>query len=231
MIDKKDDSYVCPDSDNEIQPDSSDPSAAALAESQHLLELTYCQVQADIRAAFERLSEALHSREKQLLRQLDALQNQQVALLQSHQVPNGQCSEIPQVQVNLEQEQSLSNSIMAFGSVSAKGGNLAAIDSYSQPYRVEDYQDASQDHVSLFKPVANDSSPQAVIRFSFVPRLKSPAQQEDELDMQVTPPRLNSSSEQSPQVQQWLQQIMVETEVEPSVAELEKQFCAIATSQ
>ncbi|XP_067012929.1 uncharacterized protein [Anabrus simplex] len=188
MIDKKDDSYVCPDSDNEIQPDSSDPSAAALAESQHLLELTYCQVQADIRAAFERLSEALHSREKQLLRQLDALQNQQVALLQSHQVPNGQCS-------------------------------------------VEDYQDASQDHVSLFKPVANDSSPQAVIRFSFVPRLKSPAQQEDELDMQVTPPRLNSSSEQSPQVQQWLQQIMVETEVEPSVAELEKQFCAIATSQ
>jgi len=40
-------------------------------------------------------------------------------------------------------------------------------------FRVEDYQDANEDHVCLYKPLSNHSTPQQqVIRFSFAPRLK-----------------------------------------------------------
>jgi hypothetical protein len=46
------------------------------------------KVQAKLRESFARLTEALQSREKQLLRQIDVLHSQQIALLQSqHSVP------------------------------------------------------------------------------------------------------------------------------------------------
>jgi hypothetical protein len=46
------------------------------------------KVQAKLRESFARLTEALQSREKQLLRQIDVLHGQQIALLQSqHSVP------------------------------------------------------------------------------------------------------------------------------------------------
>jgi len=39
-------------------------------------------------------------------------------------------------------------------------------------FRVEDYQEANEDHVCLYKPLSNHSTPQQqVVRFSFAPRL------------------------------------------------------------
>jgi len=40
-------------------------------------------------------------------------------------------------------------------------------------FRIEDYQDANEDHVCLYKPLSNHSTPQQqVVQFSFAPRLK-----------------------------------------------------------
>lgn len=40
-------------------------------------------------------------------------------------------------------------------------------------FRVEDYQDANEDHVCLYKPLSNHSTPQQqVVQFRFAPRLK-----------------------------------------------------------
>lgn len=39
--------------------------------------------------------------------------------------------------------------------------------------RVEDYQDANEDHVCLYKPLSNHSTPQQqVVQFTFAPHLK-----------------------------------------------------------
>jgi hypothetical protein len=53
-----------------------------------LCVLFLLKVQEKLRESFARLTEALQSREKQLLRQVDVLHSQQIALLQSqHSVP------------------------------------------------------------------------------------------------------------------------------------------------
>jgi hypothetical protein len=39
--------------------------------------------------------------------------------------------------------------------------------------RVEEYQNANEDHVCLYKPLSNHSTPQQqIVQFSFAPRLK-----------------------------------------------------------
>lgn len=248
MIDRKDETNT-PSSSN------TDP-ATSLAQSHQLLQLTTGQVQEKLRESFARLNEALQSREKQLLRQVDVLHSQQIALLQSRNSLPIDCQtdevvkSVPQVTVDLDQEKSLCESIMSFGKVDVEGGNLVAIEGnvspFSVPYRLEDYQDANQDHVCLYKPLSSHATPnQHVIRFSFAPRFKIPSDVQQMTDSSSTtesPLQQKQGSEgqssvndsligdgQCPsQVQQWLQEIMVETETEPSVGEQEKNFTGLS---
>ncbi|XP_021934964.1 uncharacterized protein LOC110837310 isoform X2 [Zootermopsis nevadensis] len=232
--------------------------AATLAHCHQLLQLTTCQAQAKLRGSFARLTEALQSREKQLLRQVDVLHSQQIALLQSqHSVPTNciigdAVKSIPQVSLNLDQENYLCESILTFGKVNVEGGNLVAIEGnvapFSVPYRVEDYQDANEDHVCLYKPLSNHSTPQQdVVQFSLAPRLKgfSEGQQEGTLatpectlvNSQVSSEPVTTAKDsfvgdcrRPSQVQQWLQQIMAETETEPSIGEQEN-FSSLSQSE
>ncbi|PSN38086.1 hypothetical protein C0J52_00835 [Blattella germanica] len=248
MIEKKDEASTPSCS-------GSDP-AANLAQSHQLLQLSTSQVQERLRDSFARLSKALEAREKQLLRQVDVLHSQQIALLQSRSSLPADCQidevvkSVPQVAVDLDQEKALCKSILSYGKVDVEGGNLVAIEGnvspFSVPYRLEDYQDANQDHVCLYKPLSNESTP--VIRFSFPPRLNVPSDASISTMNSAASPSSDAKPAESEsrssmndslmaegqcpsQVQQWLQQIMVETETEPSVGEQEKNFAAIAHLQ
>jgi len=256
MIEKKD----------ETSPPSSSSAgltnpATCLAQSHQLLQLTACQVQAKLRGTFARLTEALQAREKQLLRQVEVLHSQQVALLQSQSSVPSSCitgdehRSVPQITLNLDQEEYLCESILSFGKVDVEGGSLVAIEGnvapFSVPYRAEDYQDANEDHVCLYKPLSNHSTPQQqVVRFSFAPRLKGFNDvQQLQMEALATPEStlVNSEVSSEPlasandsfigvhrrpsQVQQWLQQIMAETEIEPSIGEQEKNFISLNQSE
>ncbi|XP_069693833.1 uncharacterized protein [Periplaneta americana] len=253
MIEKKEETSS-PSSSNANSTDS----ATSLAHSHQLLQLTTHQVQTKLRESFARLTETLQSREKQLLRQIEVLHSQQIALLQSQLSHPTSCNGlIPQVVVDISQEKSLCESIQSFGKVDVEGGNLIAIEGnmapISVPYRVEDYQDAKEDHVCLYKPLSNHSTPQQqVVRFSFAPRLKdcreiqqtkldgsglsldtdsAETQYENHQSVSETQEPANDSlignREKPSQVQQWLQEIMVETEIEPSIGEQEKNFTSV----
>ncbi|XP_049794013.1 uncharacterized protein LOC126203687 [Schistocerca nitens] len=240
MIDKKDDDFS-------TNTDLKSPSQAAaiLAQSRQLLETNTASVHSEIRSSFARLAEALRSREKQLLRQVDALQSQQLALLQSHEsvLLERSIGDMPkppmQVKADLKEEEALLNAIQSFGKVSVNRGTIIIMDSteasYSTPYRLEDYQDANEDHMSSYKSLSESTAEQEVIRFGFTPRtsLNLCHMPSKGADARVTVEDMNSNNqnedcaenatERRPsQVEHWLQQIKVETEIEPSVAEQDK---------
>lgn len=220
------------------------PDSEALALTYQHLEATTAQAQADVKSAFMRLTESLRSREKQLLRQIDVAHSQQLSLIQSRS-ENALSERIPHVTVQLDQENIISETISSLGLVGLTGGNLLVLEgdgSFLQ--RVEDYQDANQDHMSMFKPVPLDSSSspiqETVIRFSHISLPQnSPREDEDihqngksQTDVE-SPVHLNENREsddlksggsthkrQHPtQVQQWLKQLSAETETEPSIGE------------
>lgn len=241
MIDKKDDDFT-----TTTDMKSPTQTATILAQSRQLLETNTTSVQSEIRSSFARLAEALRSREKQLLRQVDALQSQQLALLQSHESVLLDCSigDMPkppmQVKADLEEEKSLLNAIQSFGKVCVNRGTIIIMDSreasYSTPYRLEDYQDANEDHMSSYKSLSESTAQQEVIRFGFTPRTslnlchmsshgpdaKVIVENSAISDNQNEDCPENASERRPSQVEHWLQQIKVETEIEPSVAEQDK---------
>ncbi|KAK3926729.1 putative GTP 3',8-cyclase [Frankliniella fusca] len=224
----------------------STPDSEALAQTCQHLEARTAQAQAEVKSAFTRLTEALCSREKQLLRQIDVAHSQQLSLIQSRS-GNLLSERIPHVTVQLDKENAIIDAISSLGLVGLTGGNLLVLEgdgSFLQ--RVEDYQDANQDHMSMFKPVPLDSSSspmqETVIRFSHISlppnalredtdNLKnqnsqfevdvvSPASKSENLESDDINCIGSSQKRQHPtQVQQWLKQLSAETETEPSIGE------------
>lgn len=227
MIDKKEDKPGTPD-------------AESLAQTCQHLEEMMLQAQSEVRSAFARITEALNSREKQLLRQIDVAHTQQLAVVQSRS------DNVPHVTVQLDQEIAVTEAISSLGTVGLTGGSLVDLNadgSFLQ--RMEDYQDANQDHMSMFKPVPLDSSSsspvqEAVICFSHITLPQSTPKPAADLNENEkshahseSPHHINNSSpnhdskeanntqkKQHPtQVQQWLKQLSAETETEPSIGE------------
>lgn len=226
---------------------ASSPDAETLAQTCQYLEAMTLQAQSDVRSMFARIMEAVNSREKQLLRQIDVAHSQQLALVQSKS-ESAVSERVPYVSVKLDQEKSILECISNVGTVGLTGGNLVVLDgdgSFLQ--RVEDYQDANQDHMSMFKPVPMGSSMspinETVIRFTHITLPQNspgPSENSSEIDESsaefVTPQHVNGSSgniesddlkienttpkkKHPTQVQQWLKQLSAETETEPSIGE------------
>ncbi|XP_034239322.1 uncharacterized protein LOC117644161 [Thrips palmi] len=228
---------------------ASSPDAETLAQTCQYLEAMTLQAQTDVRSMFAKIVEAVHSREKQLLRQIDVAHSQQLGLVQSK--PESAVSErVPHVSVQLDQEKTILELISNVGTVGLTGGSLVVLDgdgSFLQ--RVEDYQDANQDHMSMFKPVPMGSSMspvnETVIRFTHITLPQNspgPSENSSEVDEStsefVTPQHqhMNGSTgtvesndlkienkthkkKHPTQVQQWLKQLSAETETEPSIGE------------
>lgn len=111
------------------------------------------QVQDRIRNSFERLSLGLREREKQLLRQVEAVNRQQLSLVQSsseHLVPGDDDVDL---KVDLSSEPELLERLASFGRLNLSSA-LAA--SNSEPYKAEEYLEASEDVVSFDKSLKTE---------------------------------------------------------------------------
>lgn len=105
------------------------------------------QIQEEVRLCFEQLAKVLRTREKQLLRQIEAIHNQQLSIVHSNpEVPY--C--VPPIQINLSQRQDLEDCISKFGELSSSNGNGIEVKD-AEPYKIEDYVEADRDHVTLDK--------------------------------------------------------------------------------
>lgn len=104
------------------------------------------QIQADIRNCFEELVEALRSREKQLLRQAEAIHRQQLSLVETS------LDFLPSPIAVLNDKNELEEQIRRFGNIETHGANGITVKDV-EPYKVADYQDANKDHVSFDKSI------------------------------------------------------------------------------
>lgn len=214
-----------------------------IADKRKYLEDRSSQVQEEIRACFAHLAQALHAREKQLLRQAEAIYRQQISLALS-------CQEFlpPSVAV-LDERESLEEQIRTFGRIELRGSNSNAITNL-EPYKIEEYQDTDKDHVSFDKAIQNDEAIPLSCKVegspttedqdedNLSPRSDTESQRnefdcmtvtdddQDDKDPKKTRGNLteerHSSCGHPEQVQQWLEQILLETEVEPTINEVEK---------
>lgn len=241
----------------------------------YLLCVIDFKVQEEIKICFAQLAQTLYAREKQLLRQSEAIYRQQISLALSSQ------EILPPSVAVLNERSALEEQIKQFGRIELKGSNSTAITNL-EPYKIEEYQDISKDHVCFDKSIKNTEiissntnnefsstmenknmqNTSCGLRTSSVTNLignssqifnfQDKNSQEDlhnskmdiefqknDFNLQVvgTDQQENEKYKNSArniieeqhnsyghteQVQQWLDQILLETEIEPTIHEVEK---------
>lgn len=124
----------------------------------------HLQIEADIRSCFEDLAKLLRSREKQLLRQAEAIHRQQLSLIETS------LDFLPSSVAILNDRSKLEEQIRQFGNVETHGSNSITVKDV-EPYKIVDYQDASKDHVSFDKSITKKSDQKARDHLS-LPRCK-----------------------------------------------------------
>lgn len=122
------------------------------------------QVEAEIRSCFEDLTKLLQSREKQLLRQAEAIHRQQLSLIETS------LDFLPASVVVLNNRSELEERIRQFGNIETYGSSSITVKD-AEPYKVVDYQEANKDHVSFDKSITKKSDQKAKDHLS-LPRCK-----------------------------------------------------------
>ncbi|XP_053994661.1 uncharacterized protein LOC128890768 [Hylaeus anthracinus] len=117
-----------------------------VADKKTFLEKQYLQVQREIKVSFARLAQTLYAREKQLLRQSEAIYRQQISLALSSQ------ETLPPSIAILDERNILEEQIKQFGRIELTGSNSTAITNL-EPYQIQEYQDINKDHVSFDKSI------------------------------------------------------------------------------
>lgn len=119
-----------------------------IADKRTFLEKQFLQVQEEIKICFAQLAETLYAREKQLLRQSEAIYRQQISLALSSQ------EILPPSVAVLDEKNALEEQIKQFGRIELIGSNSTAITNL-EPYKIQEYQDISKDHVCFDKSIKN----------------------------------------------------------------------------
>lgn len=127
-----------------------------IANKRRFLEERSAQIETEIRNCFEELTKVLQSREKQLLRQAEAIHRQQLSLVETS------LNFLPSSIIILNDRTELKERISRFGNIEVHGSNGITVKDV-EPYKVADYQDANKDHVSFDKSITcrkirNDSN-------------------------------------------------------------------------
>ncbi|KYN41052.1 hypothetical protein ALC56_04200 [Trachymyrmex septentrionalis] len=135
-----------------------------IADKRRLLDEKSAQIEAEIRSCFEGLTKLLRSREKQLLRQAEAIHRQQLSLIETS------LNFLPSSVVVLNDKNELEERICQFGNIETHGSNSITVKDV-EPYKVADYQDANKDHVSFDKSITKSSDQKARDHLS-LPRCK-----------------------------------------------------------
>ncbi|EFN83359.1 uncharacterized protein LOC105184219 [Harpegnathos saltator] len=117
-----------------------------IANKRKSLEERTAQIQAEIKSCFKELTETLQSREKQLLRQAEAIHRQQLSLVETS------LDFLPSSIAVLNDKNELEEQIRRFGNIEIHGVNGITVKDV-EPYKVADYQDANKDHVSFDKSI------------------------------------------------------------------------------
>ncbi|XP_012528657.1 uncharacterized protein LOC105832349 [Monomorium pharaonis] len=132
------------------QPDDSEDNHQSriklIADKRRLLDERSAQVEAEIKSCFEDLIKLLRSREKQLLRQAEAVHRQQLSLIETS------LDFLPASVVILNDRHELEERIHRFGNIETHGSNSLTIKD-AEPYKIVDYQEANKDHVSFDKSI------------------------------------------------------------------------------
>ena len=248
-----------------------------ISDKRTFLEKQFLQVQEEIKLSFARLGQTLCTREKQLLRQSEAIYRQQVSLALSNQEVLSSSAAILDERSNLEEQ------IKRFGRIELTGSNSTALTDL-EPYKIQDYQDVNKDHVSFDKSIKSSEVissntkievPSAIedrkvqnlsngLKTSSASNLAETSNHAFDFHEKESKENLDPSSETDTelrmtdfnarssiadehedeksyrnsgcnameeqdnsyghpeQVQQWLDQILLETEIEPTIHEVEK---------
>ena len=262
---------------NEDDNDNSLDRVRLIADKRTFLEKQFLQVQEEIKLSFARLAQTLSTREKQLLRQSEAIYRQQVSLALSNQEVLSSSAAI------LDERSILEEQIKRFGRIELTGSNSTALTDL-EPYKIQEYQDVNKDHVSFDKSIKSSeiissdtkidvastiedrkiqnvsnglktsSASNLAETFSHAFDFQEKDSEENldqssETDTELQTNDLNAQSSiayeqeddkscrnsgcntmeeqdnsygHSEQVQQWLDQILLETEIEPTIHEVEK---------
>ncbi|XP_035730746.1 uncharacterized protein LOC118445415 [Vespa mandarinia] len=128
-----------------------------IANKRKSLEDNTAQIQEKIKHCFAQLTDALRLRERQLLRQAEAVHTQQLSLLQSS------LDFIPSLIVNLQKKEDLLEQIQHFGNIELSGTNCITVKDI-EPYKVAEYEEANKDHVSFDKSIKFEKDVNAITK-------------------------------------------------------------------
>ncbi|XP_057327473.1 probable serine/threonine-protein kinase DDB_G0283337 [Microplitis mediator] len=129
------------------------------------LDENVSKVRTQVTICFEDLKNSLMAREKQLLRQIEAIHNQQLSILQSDwELVNS----IPGIAVDLVNDsKNLSESIVKFGKLEFIDNKDNFIIKNIEPYSIHEYEDDNKDHITFDKSLQIDDNDENVtIKFS-----------------------------------------------------------------
>ncbi|XP_046421863.1 uncharacterized protein LOC124180421 [Neodiprion fabricii] len=130
-----------------------------ITEGKKLLDETTLSIQLEIKTSFEHLIGVLKSREKQLLRQVEAVHVQQLSLIQSN-LDLVSCK--PLVNIDLSSRYDIESQILHLGKLKVFGKNCMSVKD-TEPYKVQEYQDADKDHESFNKSIKSDDNIREVV--------------------------------------------------------------------
>ncbi|KAK0171399.1 hypothetical protein PV328_009136 [Microctonus aethiopoides] len=137
-------------SKNEVTDQSDETRVKIISEKRQSLDKSVKKVRTEVTNYFEEIINCLKIREKQLLRQIEVVHNQQLSIAQSNW--EFFCS-VPPITINLDTEcNNLKQLIDKLGKIELSD-NTTIVDKYAEPYRVEEYEDANHDHISFDKSI------------------------------------------------------------------------------
>ncbi|XP_034949641.1 uncharacterized protein [Chelonus insularis] len=159
-----------------------------ITEKKQVLEENAAKVRAQVTNCFDDLRNSLKSREKQLLRQIEAIHNQQLSIIQSNWELVGT---EPSITVNLDEVKNFQDIISKLGKIELPDKESLIVKNLD-PYKVQEYEDANKDIVNFDKSLnIHQSETNVIIKLSNLQYKRdsmSPSNHSDFSDLKISFP-------------------------------------------
>ncbi|KAK0179257.1 hypothetical protein PV327_008062 [Microctonus hyperodae] len=137
-------------SKNEVTDQNDKTCVKIISEKRQSLDKSVKKVRTEVTNYFEEIINCIKIREKQLLRQIEVVHNQQLSIAQSN--CEFFCS-VPPITINFDTEcNNLKQLIDKLGKIDLSD-NTTIVSKNAEPYQVEEYEDADHDHISFDKSI------------------------------------------------------------------------------
>ncbi|XP_063975291.1 uncharacterized protein LOC135161543 [Diachasmimorpha longicaudata] len=129
-----------------------------ITDKRKILERNSAQIRSTVSKCFSQLSNSLKIREKQLLRQIEVIHNQQLCIIQSNWelLPS-----VPFININLDNWQYLESSILKLGTLELPDNDGLVVKDV-EPYKIEEYEETNKDHVSFDKSIKLENHTESI---------------------------------------------------------------------